>query len=75
LKTSRELYELRIAKYGEEHGYTIIAGKIYTLRLQDANRGDEARELLTKLLATSKRILGPDHNTTESVEAALEKCR
>jgi len=43
----------------------------YALRLRKANSEGDARELLTKLLATSKRILGPHHNTTKEVEATL----
>jgi len=31
--------------------------------------GGEARELLTELLATSKQVLGPHHNTTKEVAA------
>jgi hypothetical protein len=73
LKASRELYELRVAKHGEENEYTIEAGKIYAINLHKANRGDEARELLKKLLATSKRVLGPRHNITKDVESELEK--
>jgi hypothetical protein len=65
VKASQEMYKLRIAKLGEEHDYTIIAGKIYANDLRNANRGDEARDLLTKLLAVSKQVLGPDHNTTK----------
>ena len=72
LKTSRELYELRVASFGEEHGYTIIAGKDYAVDLQKVDRGDEARELLTKLLAASKRILGSHHNITKEIESELE---
>jgi hypothetical protein len=56
LKASQELYELRIAKLGEENEYTIDAGRKYASRLRKANRGGEARELLTKLLATSKYL-------------------
>jgi tetratricopeptide (TPR) repeat protein len=71
LRASQELYELRIAKLGEEHENTINAGRGYALNLQDANRRDEARELLTKLLATSKQVFGPHHNTTKEVTSAL----
>ena len=71
LKASQELYELRVAQSGENNGYTIDAGKIYALRLRNANRGEEARELLTKLLATSKQVFGSDHNITKSVESML----
>ena len=43
MKASQELYELRIAEYGEDDKFSIIAGKIYAMNLQDANRGEEAR--------------------------------
>ena len=69
LKASRELYEMRVSEYGDEHYYTIDAGKIYALRLQKANRQEEARELLMKLLATSKQVFGSDHNITKRVES------
>jgi len=73
LKASQELYELHIAELGEENEYTIDAGRKYALRLRKTNRGDEARELLTKLLATSKQVLGPQHNTTNGVASELER--
>jgi hypothetical protein len=72
LRASQEMYELRIAELGEENEYTIEAGKNYAIYLWKANRRDEARELLTKLLATSKQVLGPDHNTSKEVESELE---
>jgi hypothetical protein len=75
LNASQELYEFRVAKHGEEDEYTIDAGTIYAVHLQKANRGDEARELLIKLLATSKQVLGPHHNTTKEVVLALNKCQ
>jgi hypothetical protein len=71
LKASQEVYELRIAELGDEHEFTIDAGKIFALRLQTANRQEEARELLMKLLATSKQVFGSDHNITKSVESML----
>jgi hypothetical protein len=75
LKASQELYELRVSEDGDEDEYTIDAGKAYAIDLHNANRGDEARDFLTKLLATSKQVLGSDHKTTKEVEAALNKCR
>jgi hypothetical protein len=71
LKVSQELYELRIAEYGEENELTIHAGIDYAIDLQKANRWEEARELLMKLLATSKQVFGSDHNITKSVESML----
>jgi hypothetical protein len=73
LKSSQELYEIRVAELGEENEYTIHAGMRYAINLCNANRGDEARELLTKLLTTSKQVLGPHHNTTKDVEKELKK--
>ena len=73
LKASQELYELRIAELGEEDKFTICLGKNYALGLCKASRGGEARDLLTKLLATSKQVLGPHHNTTEEVASVLKR--
>jgi hypothetical protein len=73
LNASRELYELRAAKFGEEHEYTIDAGRNYALELYDANRGVEAMDLLMKLLAMSKQVLGPHHNITKEVKMALDE--
>ena len=71
LKASQEVYELRIAEHGEEHEYTIHAGKIYAINLLKANRQEEARELLMKILATSKQVFGSDHNITKDIESEL----
>jgi hypothetical protein len=72
LKASQELYEIRIATEGEDDEYTILAGKSYAIALRDAKRGEEAMELLTKLIITSKQVLGPNHNTTKVVESLIE---
>jgi hypothetical protein len=72
LETSREFYEVRVAQLGEESEYTIRAGRSYAIDLQNANRGDEARELLIKLLATSKQVLGSHHNVTKGIESRLQ---
>jgi hypothetical protein len=74
VRASQELYELRIAEDGEGNEYTIDAGKFYAQRLQKANRLEEARELLMKLLATSKQVLGPHHNTTKDIERIMNQC-
>jgi len=71
LTTYQELYELRVAELGDEHEHTIKSGIDYAVNLRKANRGDEASELLTKLLATSKQVFGSDHNITKSVKSML----
>jgi hypothetical protein len=73
LEASQELYELRVAEFGEGNELTIDAGKVYAMKLQDADRGGEARELLAKLKATSKRVLGPNHSTTKDIESTLQR--
>ena len=64
---------MRIAEYGENNQLTIDAGKQYAIDLHNANRGVEARELLTELLATSKQVLGSHHNITKDTEATLKQ--
>jgi hypothetical protein len=71
LKVSQKVYELRIAEHGEEHEYTIMSGRKYADILQKSNRQEEARELLMKLLVTSKQVFGSDHNITKQVESML----
>jgi hypothetical protein len=71
MKASQELYEMRVAEFGDGHYYTIDAGKIYAIDLKKANRREEAREPLMKLLATSKQVFGSDHNITKGIEATL----
>jgi hypothetical protein len=66
---------MRVAKYGEGSELAIDSGVIYAAHLQNANRGEEARELLTKLLATSKQVFGSDHNTTKDIESELKIMR
>ena len=72
VNATRELYEAGIAQLGESSEYTIRMGMYYAIELQKFNRGDESKELLTKSLATSKQVFGPDHKTTKDVEYVLK---
>ena len=74
-KAFKELYESYVSEYGEDSDYTICAGEKYAIELVKAFRGDEARELLTKLLATSKQVLGLHHETTKMVESTLQRAK
>ena len=62
----------QMCNYGEEDGNTIHAGKTHAFYLLKANRNAEARELLTKLLTTSKQVLGSQHSTTKDVASQLQ---
>jgi hypothetical protein len=72
LKALKELYEIRVAIYGEENESTICAGGTYAHYLQKAHRGGDSRALLTKLLATSKQVFGSNHNATKGIESTLQ---
>lgn len=74
LTAAQDIYELRIARFGEGHEQTIHEGKNYAIALWKANCAEEASELLTKLLATSLKILGPHHSTTKEIASCLQ-CR
>jgi hypothetical protein len=58
---------------GKEHENTINTGESYALRLQKAHGQEEARDLLSKLLAISKQVLGPHHNSTKIIESMLQR--
>ena len=63
---------MRIAELGKGNENTIRAGRNYAIDLRKANREEEARDLLMKLFATSKQVLGPYHNTTKDIESKLQ---
>jgi hypothetical protein len=63
------VYKLRAAKFGEGSEVAIDAGKKYAIALWKANRGGEAMKLFSKLLATSKQVLGSHHSITKEVES------
>lgn len=71
MKESQDLYELRVAEFGEENEATIEAGEILAIHLHDANCIEEARNFLAKLLATSKQALVTHHNVTLRLSKAL----
>ena len=73
VKASRDLYKLGVAEHGEENEYTIRTGRQYAIDLRKANRETEARELLTKLFATSKQVFGSGHTITKEVESVLHE--
>ena len=43
--------------------------------LEKAHHSIEAERLLTKLVAISKRVHGPDHNVTKEAESNLQRCK
>ena len=73
---SRELYELRVAEHGQEYVNTpFVRVKTALSNCKKANHAGEARELLTKFLATSKQVLGPHRNINKGFQLHLQRQR
>ena len=64
---------MHVARFGPGNKYAIDASAKYSIHLHKANCGVETMDLLTKFLATSKQVLGPDQNITKEVASALEQ--
>jgi hypothetical protein len=71
-KVSQDVYRLYSAELGVEDAATINAGGNYAISLNNAKRGIEAEALLTNLVALSRRVHGPHHRITKSVELSLQ---
>lgn len=67
-------YELRVAWFGGENERIICVGINYADCLLNNKLGDEAMNLLTKLLAMSNQVLGTHYHVTKMVEAKLLCC-
>ena len=72
LKVSQDVYKLYSAELGAEDAATINAGGNYAISLNNAKRGIEAEVLLKNLVAVSRRVHGPHHRITKSVELSLQ---
>ena len=68
----RKHYEATLAKSGQETTLTIDAGVSLAKALHSADRSIEAKKLLAKLVATSRRVHGQDHHCTKSALTALQ---
>jgi hypothetical protein len=68
------MYESYVAKYGKEGKTTITSGVTLAIALWEAKQPMEAERLLTRLATVSKRVLGPQHNTTKQVKSWLKNC-
>jgi hypothetical protein len=71
-----DITKLDVTSYAKRVCWSFSEAKLDALTIglnvQKANRRDEARELLTKLLATSKQVLGTNHKTTKNIELSLK---
>jgi len=71
LKKIQAVYDIHVETYGEESECAITSGVSLAIVLWDSKRWVEAKSLIAKLASISKRVLGPEHNTTKLVESKL----
>jgi hypothetical protein len=64
LKQIQAVYDVHVETHGEESECTIKSGVNLAIVLWNAKRRVEAKSLMAKLASISKRVLGPEHNTT-----------
>lgn len=72
LNNSKAVYEHQIAALGATSVATINVGLAYAGRLKHEKHDIEAERLITKLLADSRRVHGPEHNVTVCAEKLLD---
>jgi hypothetical protein len=75
VKTRKDAYEFDIQAFGKNDERTILAGISYAGTLRDANCHIEAERLATKMSATSRQVIGLEHDYTKRADEMLNKCR
>lgn len=65
-------YDIFISLYGEEDVDTLGNGLDVVTALFRNKRGDDALNLLTKMLATSKQTHGSDHDKTNKIRKKMD---
>ena len=75
LKALENIYHNKLESEGPNAEGTILAGYNYADRLKSANQSIKAERLLEKLVATSRRVYGDDHNYTSKNVSLLKKCK
>lgn len=53
----------------------IYIGVEYAIELKKAHRCIEATRLVTNLVTDSRRVLGPEHNSTKKADQQLQHCK
>jgi hypothetical protein len=73
LKKFQDLYDLTVEYYGKERAPAIISGLKLAAVLWKPNRVAEAKKLMMRVADLSKRVHGPQHNTTKHAKSFLKK--
>jgi len=75
LQGVRHNYEYNLKTHGSTFEATLRSGLWYVTRLDQAHRGIEAERLIVKLAASSRRVHGPEHNCSTSLDEKVKKCK
>jgi hypothetical protein len=75
LKRSRDLFKLRVAKYGEEHAVVINDGINLGIALWTVHRVIEAERVLGRVVAVCERVHGPQHKATKHAKSWLRQVK
>jgi hypothetical protein len=75
LKSPNNSYENTIQQFGENDDRTIFSGILYAENLLYGRCHVEAQRLATKISATSRQVLGPDHKYTKRADEITSRCK
>ena len=75
LKGAKYKYELALKTYGSTSEVTLRSGSTYVTELVQAHRGIEAERLSVKMAVSSRRVHGPGHSCTISLDEKVKECK
>jgi hypothetical protein len=75
LKRTRDLYELRVAKYGEENAVVINDTINLGIALWTVHRVIEAEKVMGRVFVVCERIHGQEHKTTRHAKTWLRRVK
>ena len=75
LKGVRYHYEYYLKMHGLTSEVTLKSGSIYVMKLVQKHRGIEAERLIVKLTASSRRVHGPGHSCSMSLDEKVKECK
>jgi hypothetical protein len=75
LQGAKYNYEYYLKTFGLNSEITLQSGLILVTELVQAHRGIEAERLSVKLAASSRRVHGPGHNCSMSLDEQVKECK
>jgi len=75
LQGARHNYEFALKTFGSTSEATLQSGLWYVTELVQAHRGIKAERLIVKLAASSRRVHGPGHNCSTSLDEKVKECK